>query len=208
MYIQRFVKGIAGAKDPSDPVGLAKGVAYDLVLSGAGILSNFWRNHPLDRITPSEIEDILTDHNLDRHLHDYEVYGPETPFISLAAGCVERDAIAFQNYAHSAVDTALGFATEYWDRPGALFFGWVLVSLNPAVEISSVAESVRDLNVYHRWSPWQTEGEITAKIHIPANQIERVEWWDGNLDMANPQEIFANPSYVAPTPILNLREAF
>jgi len=109
---------------------------------------------------------------------------------------------------HSAVTTALRFATDHWDHPGTLFFGWLPAALNPAVSIGAVAEEVRNLNVYHRWSPFQLEGELTAKIAIPANQIMRLEWWDGAADPQNPCESFLNPGFVEPRPITNVREHF
>jgi hypothetical protein len=112
------------------------------------------------------------------------------------------------NYAYSAEDTALEFATGSLAHSGVLFYGWVIVGLNPAVELSTVAESVRDLNVYHRWSPYQLEGEITAKIHIPANQIERAEWWDPSYSHSKPAAVHLNTGYASPAPILNLREYF
>jgi hypothetical protein len=80
--------------------------------------------------------------------------------------------------------------------------------MNPAPEISSVAEAVRDLNVYRRWSPYQLEGEITAKIQIPANQISHVEWWDGAQRRDQPVRTFVNPAFVDPAPVINLRDLF
>ncbi len=159
-------------------------------------------------ISPHEVENALTEPHLYRHLHDYQNFGPYTPFISVAAGCVERDALLAQNSVYSAIDTALEFATDAGQYAGALYFGWLPVSLNPAVTIRAVGKAVRDLNVYHRWSPFQLEGEITAKIHIPANQIERVEWWDPAGGLTQCSDHFNNPRFVAPTPILNVRELF
>lgn len=207
MYVQWFVKGIAGQTTPRGP-HLREQEAYDMALGGHGIVSNWWRSASKGSIRPDETLAVLTEHNLDRHLHDYHSFGPETPFISLAAGCVERDTITQQNAIYSAVDTALEFATDAGTRPGALFYGWVIVGINPAVKLAAVAESVRDLNVYHRWSPFQQEGEITAKIHIPANQIQRVEWWDTRIDPSSPSDFRDNPLFTAPTPILNVREHF
>lgn len=207
MYVQWFVKGIAGQATPGGP-HLCEQDAYDMALLGYGIRSNWWRNIPGGAIRPDEILSVLTEHNLDRHLHDYDNFGDETPFISLASGCVERDTILQQNFIYSAVDTALDFATDAWARPGALFYGWIIVGLNPAVKLAAVAESVRDLNVYHRWSPFQLEGEITAKVHIPANQIQRVEWWDGSRKRSGPSGSCDNPIFTAPTSILNVREHF
>ena len=207
MYIQWFVKGISSKNEAGHPI-LSKSSAFDLVGAGHGIISNWWRTRPSRLISPAEVQHELTAHNLDRHIHDYDSYGPETPFISVAAGCVERDLGAAENNIYSAVDVALEFATARFTRPGALFIGWLCVSLNPAVEIASVAEAVRDLNAYHRWSLYQLEGEITAKVNIPANQITTVEWWDPLVSTNQPDEIYWNPGYVPPTPILNHREYF
>jgi hypothetical protein len=74
--------------------------------------------------------------------------------------------------------------------------------------MSGVSESVRELNVYRRWSPYQLEGEITAKVHIPSNQIQRVEWWDPNYSCGAAQHVYVNPDFEAPDPISNVRELF
>jgi len=177
-----------------------------MAIQGEGIHSNWWRKHKV--ISPKMIEDELTDANLDRHLHDYDAYRDDTPFISLACGAVERDTLVQQNFVYSARDTALMFATEDWTRPGALFYLWVPVSYHRAVALSAVAEPVRDLNIYQRWSPYQLEGEITAKIGIPANQIEKVEWWDASFSKQREQHTWINPNYVEPAPLSNIRELF
>lgn len=206
MYIQWFAKGIRGQREGDAGDRPTRDDAFARIAYGAGIVSNWWRRR--SQITPSEIEDILTETNLDRHLHAYATYGADTPFISLAAGCVERDALLQQNFVYSAIDTALDFATDAWANPGAVYFGWTIVGLNPAVPMSGISESVRELNVYRRWSPYQLEGEITAKIHIPANQIQKVEWWDPAHDRTAPEQTFVNPKFAAPDPISNVRELF
>lgn len=207
MYVQWFVKGIGSCDADGNP-GLGWDEAQTLLLSGHGITSNWWRNKPGGRISPPEVDAVLTEHNLERHVHDYDRFGQETPFISVASGCVERDVLLRRNSVYSAVDTALDFATDAGSHPGCLFYGWIVTSLNPAVQLSGVAEAIRDLNVYHRWSPFQLEGEVTAKIHIPSNQIERVEWWDLSTDPTDPLDTCMNPGFVAPAPILNVREHF
>ncbi len=206
MYVQWCVKGISSGADPYSPDMFDWDAAKNVLRSEEGIISNWWRKK--GRISPNEVAGQLTENNLDRHLHDYGNFGPDTPFISLASGSVERDPILAGNFVYSAVDTALEFATDAWGRPGALFYCWVSVALNPAVEIQGVAEAVRDLNVYHRWSRYQLEGEITAKVHIPANQIKKVEWWDGSQSMTDPQDTFFNPSFVDPSVVTNVREFF
>jgi len=207
MYVQWFVKGIGG-QGPVGPPGVSQAEAFAMISEGEGIVCNWWRNKPDSKISPSEIQAVLNEHNLDRHVHDYDNFGHQSPFISLASGAVERDAALRRNFVYSAVDTALDFATDSWARPGALYYGWALVGLNPAVGLSVVAEEIRDLQVYHRWSPFQLEGEITAKIHIPANQISHVEWWDGNRRRTSPVARHDNLDFLKPTPILNVRNLF
>lgn len=207
MYIQWFVKGICSV-DAGGSSSFDWNAAKDLIRGGSGIISNWWRNSPKGMVRPHEVENVLTELNLYRHLHDYQNFGPDTPFISVAAGCVERDALLARNSVYSAIDTALEFATDFGRHAGALYFGWIPVSLNPAVPIQAVGEAVRDLNVYHSWSPFQLEGEITAKKHIPANQIERVEWWDKQRGRSRRVHTLANPRFVPPTPILNVRGVF
>ena len=204
MYIQQCVKGIAGELHGRD--GITEGEAKEIIVMGRGIFSNWWRK--IGRISPEQVEDILTDHNLDRHLHDYDNFGGDTPFISLACGAVERDMLVRKNFTYSAVDTALMFATDDWSRPGALFYLWVPTSHNRATALSAVAEPVRDLNIYQRWSPYQLEGEITAKIHIPANQIEKAEWWDANYSTSKAKYVWPNPDFIEATPLSNIRELF
>lgn len=199
MYVQWFAKGISGQY-------VSKADAWAMVASGEGILSNWWRAQ--GSITPAQVQQVLTETNLDRHLHAYASYGGTTPFISVASGCVERDALLQRNWIYSAVDTALEFATDAGAHAGAVFYGWTIVGLNPAVPLGGVSESVRELNVYRRWSPYQLEGEITAKVHIPANQIERVEWWDPALSLLSAQDTYDNPDFESPEPITNLRDLF
>ncbi|CAB3805627.1 hypothetical protein [Pararobbsia alpina] len=202
MIIQKCVKGIAGG----GAAGITREQAFGLVRHSTGIFANRWRN--FGGFKPDEIAKELTDHQLDRHLHDYTRFGPISPFISLASGSVKRSALVRRNQIYSAIDTALLFATDNWTRPGALFFCWVLTGVNLAVENHIVAESVRDLLIYRRWSRYQLEGEVTAKVWIPANQIERVEWWDGSSSTVNPQVSFPDVHYVDPAQLGNIRELF
>jgi hypothetical protein len=197
MYIQWWIKGIGG-----DAFTWLH--AKDMVESGSGIQSNWLRNGygpPIGQ----QLQDMLTEDNLDRHRHDYDAFGPQTPFISLAAGCVERDVLLQENHAHSAKDMALIFATEDWSRAGALFYGWSLVGLNRAAPVASLAEEVRNLQEYQEWSKWQLEGEVTAKVHIPANQIERVEWWNGEHSRDFPELDCWNYHFIRPAPLANIR---
>ena len=204
MYLQYCVKGIAGAIQFGG--GITKEEAKAIMLADRGIVSNWWRARRA--ITPPEVVEVLTDANLDRHLHDYARFGSETPFISLACGAVERDTVVRCNWVRSAVDTALMFATDNWTRPGALFYLWVATSHRPAVAVETVAEPVRDLNIYWRWSPYQPEGEVTAKVHITANQIEKLEWWIPTSRAGRVEETILNPEYVEAELLSDVRELF
>jgi hypothetical protein len=175
-----------------------------MISSGHGIYSNWWRNKVT--ISPPEIRAMLTDGNLDRHLHDYHTFGHGTPYISLAAGAVLRDPATMTNLVYDAVDTALFFATDDWNRPGALFYCWTVVGFHPAVPFEFVSEPVRDLLIYRGWSPFHDEGEIAAKVHIAAHQVRRIEWWDPTVSQVHPSSSWDNPEYRAPDPLLNERD--
>lgn len=174
---------------------------------GHGIQCNWWRG--VGAITPTEIRTKLTAHNLRRHVHDYDNFGQETPFISLTAGCVERDAALRLNRIHTAEDVALRFATDWGQHVGYLFYCWVVVGLKPAVEVQMVAEEIRELNTYISYSDFQLEGEISAKIHIPSNQIERCERWDptGGGRFGNvASQVFYNRRFTSPNAVSNIRD--
>jgi hypothetical protein len=204
MHIQHCVKGIGGESSAGANDGLTRSSAVEMVASGRGILSNWWRNK--GRITPPEIQAVITSANLDRHLHDYDAFGHETPFISLAAGAVVRDPALMTNQVYDAVDTALFFATDDGNRAGALFFCWTVVGFHPAVPFEFISEPVRDLLIYRGWSPYHDEGEIAAKVHIPAYRIQRVEWWDPAISLVAPDSVWDNPEYRNPDPLLNKRD--
>ena len=212
MYIQWAIKGIWGGRD-----GLSDSDAKSLIDSDQGIQCNWWR--AVHRISPPEIRSKLIPQNLSMHVNQYDATDPTTgmpfrkgtPFISLTSGCVERNIFFQTNTVFPAKATALAFATESGLHEGYLFYCWVIVGLNPAVEIEGVSEEVRELNSYRSYSAYQTEGEITAKIYIPANQIHRCEKYSvdrsGRPNMT-PDWTHSNPKFSDPAPVTNLREAF
>jgi hypothetical protein len=206
MFIQWCVKGIRGRLDSEDPgVGINDAQARAMIDCGEGILCNWWRK--VGEITPAQERDKLTQANLDRHIHDYDQFKDETPFISLTAGCVERDAALRFNRIHEAQDVALRFATEWGKRDGYLFYCWVVVGLKPAPSVQGVAEEVRELNTYLSYSDFQLEGEVTVKIYVPANQIERCERWEANGQgkVSGPRWQHYNQRFDAPAVISNIR---
>ena len=76
-----------------------------------------------------------------------------------------------------------------------------------SVAVEGVGEEVRDLNVYRRYSPFQTEGEIAAKIQVPANQIKQCEKWEKDASGTfHRQWCYANPVFTRPETLSNIRE--
>ncbi|MEV4816174.1 hypothetical protein [Micromonospora tulbaghiae] len=162
----------------------------------------------------------LTEDGLDRHVNDFT--GPDpgtgkpfcevTPFISLSAGCVDRDVLAKTNIAHRALRTALEFATTDYSDParpacsGWVVYCYVLVGANPAARIPSVAEEVRELNHNRAYSGWYWQGEVAAKLHVPAAQLLCAEGYEPtsgglrltdfllNLDFCHPAALLAERS--------------
>jgi len=79
-----------------------------------------------------------------------------------------------------AKDIALRFATNFWKQDGFLFFCYLFVLNKKSIGHRAFAEEIRELNIYTGFSPYQPEGEITAKIIIPPEQIERYEFYSLN----------------------------
>jgi hypothetical protein len=210
VFVQTAIKGIGGI-DRSDA---------QQILRSSGLQCNWWRR--VHRIAPDEIDERLSSSNLDLHVNSYGEPHPtyrgrvceETPFISLATGAVERSAFYKTNFVQPAHRTALLFATDFGRRRGDcfLFYCWVVVGLQPAVEVMSLSEEVRELNTYRRYSAFQLEGEVTAKVWIPTRQIHRFERYrlvdssDGIRLSFVDNEV--NPQFVDPQTVLNIRQAF
>lgn len=190
------------------------------ILNGSGLTCNWWRH--ARHISPNEINGRLTPAELDLHVNSFGMKHPsrngtvrdETPFISLAAGSVERHKFRKTNDVHSAHQTALYFASDF-GKPGEcfLFYCWVLVGLRPSVEVRQLAEEVRELNTYRSYSAYQTEGEILAKIEVPARQIHKYEQYQisfdrhGRLRISEPVACI-NHNYIEPHSLSNFRDWF
>jgi len=174
MIIQRVIRGIGGI-GRSEAQGLLR----------QGITCNWWRN--VDPLPNPEIPQRLTDRNLFWHQNRYSDPDPmeggqpfyeHTPFISTTAGTVERDPGMSRNIVHPAWLVALEFATDGWIRDAYLFHCYVFILGRPTVQHRQFSEELRELNVYTGYSPYQPEGEITAKIIIPPTQIEKFSFYD------------------------------
>jgi len=152
---------------------------------------------------------------LDRHVNHFSDIDPssgrpfseQTPFISLSAGVVERDAAAKTNYVHRARKVGFWFGSNFGASPTAyIYVCWVVLAPRSAVEVEAIAEEVRDLNTYRRYSDFQTEGEIAVKIIVPDNQIQQCERWDLNADTLSQTWVYKNPRFTLPELLTNIRE--
>ncbi len=136
-----------------------------------------------------------------------------TPYISVTAGAVERDAFLRGNLVFDPFITALRFATREFTEIGHIFYGYVFTLGRQSIELSGFAEEVRELNIYKTYLPYHAEGEITAKIEIRGPQIERWEEYDGPralavLDAAgdpSPSCVQYNTLYARPERYCNIR---
>lgn len=208
MFVQWCIKGVNGIDDDE---------ARGIIDNRHGLICRWWRN--VETISPPKRREKLTEANLERHVNAYDATDPATgipfcegtPFISLASGSVERSSFLQTNITHPAHMVALDFATRRGDVEGYLFYCWVIVGIKTAPTVESVAEEVRELNTYRRYSHFQTEGEITAKINIPSNQIHRCEKYSilqpGKPNSA-PDWTHLNAAFDDPMMVSNIRDFF
>lgn len=198
--------------------GIDRG-SVQTIASNTGILCNWWRT--VGTITPAQVKEKLNDRNLVWHLNQYDTIDPNTgklfyentPFISTTAGTVERDYFFSMNLVFPAWLTALKFATNSFTQTGYVFYAYVFVLGKKSVPLEQFSEEVRDLHLYTRYLPYHPEGEIVAKIQIPAVNIEKVEEYDPKAaerafernSLPSPTWTFTNPAYVAPEPFSNIR---
>lgn len=203
MMIQWCLKGLHLDDDAT---------ARRIIDERSGIICNWWRD--VGRIAPPAVREKLTPDNIEMHVNQFEDLDPATnrpfcevtPFISLTAGTVERDSVMKTNRARRALQTAIWFGSNFGRaRYAYLYRCWLVVAPRHSIEVEGVAEEVRDLNVYRRWSPYQTEGEITAKIQVPGNQIKQCEKWEA---AGVPHLVWThiNHSFIGPETLSNIRE--
>jgi hypothetical protein len=176
MIFQQILKGI-----PARGEGQGRGLSDEGVqeiLNGGGIYSNWWLNAPGGTISPPEIAAKLTEKALVDHLVDYPSVEEVTPFISTTAGTVERDPANARNVFFPPMYTALRFATQDFRQDGYVFYAYLFLLGRKSIELEEFGEEIRDLNLYSGYYPWHPEGEIVAKVHIPARRIEKAEKYD------------------------------
>jgi hypothetical protein len=212
MIFQRVLKGIP-ARGAEGTSGLSDRVVQTM-LDGYGITSNWWLNAPDRSISPPQIAEKLTEDALVAHLVDYSSVQNETPFISTTAGTVERDARAARNLYFPPMYTALRFATRDFTQDGYVFYAYLFLLGRKSVELEEFAEEVRDVNTYTGYYTWHPEGEIVAKVHIPARRIEKAEKYshvrlEKKLDegaVPDPEKVIASADvYCDPWRYANIR---
>jgi hypothetical protein len=190
-----------------------EGEVERILAGGRGLVSRLWQQNPV--LSYTEALSRLNERFLDLHVNHYDEIDPVsgrrvscvTPFISLSAGCIERDAFTETHVVNPARRTALAFATDKGRREGWLFTCYVIVAVNRSTPIPSVAEEVRDLNQNRAYSHYWAEGEVAAKINVPSPQILCVERWGpgpGDEGLVR-HATHMNHRYVAPRSLLNLR---
>jgi len=210
MIIQKVIKGIGG-------IGHNK---VNHILQN-GIVCRWWQEvNPLPQV---EVSQRLTERNLAWHQNRYDDPDPleenrpfhfRTPFISTTAGTVERNNFFKTNILQPAWVEALRFATDRWSRDGYLFYCYVFIMGKKSIGHQLFAEEIRELNIYKGFSPFQPEGEITAKIIIPPTQIEKAEYWpidklQNDLEQGHalsPERTFDNPLFLPPEDYNNVRD--
>ena len=169
-------------------------------------LKSAWLRNPTGRdiITlPSGSHASLSQAALDAHVNGFGGVASRTPYISLSAGCVELDPGSATTTVYHARETALDFATQSGTCNGFVFRLWVLVSPKPGPELPGFAEEVRELNLFQQFAVFHWEGEVAAKLFVPARQIEWVEKYDSNLNLMSRR---SNADFVAPERISNVLE--
>jgi hypothetical protein len=168
----------------------------NLVLT-QGLLSKWVIHHAGNMLGPGVVSahQALSDAALAAHVNAYGTVAATTPYISLTAGVVERDPVTRVPLRRPAWTTALDFATQSGRSDGYVFECWVPLPPNPAPELPGFGEEVRDLNLQPRFAWWHHEGEIAAKLVVPARQIRRVYKYTAALMLAN---VTPNPDFVPP----------
>lgn len=211
MFFQRVLKGVPAATGRVP--GLTDEWASEAV-AGHGIICNWWQNKPGGTISPQEIQAKLSERALYDHLVRYEDVRDETPFLSTTAGTVERRAAVERNVFFPPMYTALRFATRNFSQDGYIVHAYLYTLGKKSVELEEFAEEVRDVNTYTAFYAWHPEGEIVAKIMIPARRIEKIERYDlegllaqlNNAQLPAPAAVFSEPAvYRDPLQYANVR---
>jgi hypothetical protein len=172
MMFQRVLKGM-----PAEAPG-RRGLTDErarAIVDGLGVPCSWWLNAPSREISPRDVGAKLTEEALRQHLVEYDKVRDTTPFISTTAGTVEVNAAKGRYDKFVPEYAALSFATRNFGQPGYLVHAYVFVLGRRSVELEAFAEEVRDVHLYTSYYRWHREGEVVAKVHIPAQCIEKIE---------------------------------
>ena len=195
MHIQWCLKGIP------ERVGFSDVEAKTLLQTG--LKSNWLRHNAATAFDPglTDAQNRLTEFALFNHVHNYAAYGGNTPYISLSAGIRKSDGHrGLEEF--KAWETALDFATDSPTGTGYVYRLWTLVTPKPSPSVMGVSDELRDLNQFGQYAYYNDEGEIAAKILVPARQIE----WVAKVDHpATRLWLERNTSAVSPDTITNLK---
>ena len=197
MLVQWCLKGIPQTTAFDD-------AAAQLALTSVGLTSNWVRRNAGVNLDAGLVSahQALSDSALAAHVNAYASAGATSPYLSLTAGVVERDPRTRKAIPHPAWTTALDFATEGGHSDGYVFECWVQLPGNPAPELPGFGEEVRDLNLQPRFAWWHHEGEIAAKLVVPARQIRCVMKYTSTQVLIS---VTLNPDFVPPERISNIR---
>ena len=190
MFVQKFYKGIRDIGESE----------IDDVFRN-GLQSNKLRNAPSS--TFLDLLPFLSEDHLYGHVTDYNTHGGDSAFVSLTAGTRGTSDAAGFFRPFAAWETALRFATR--DRVGGVIFeGWVVVLGAPAWHVVGIAEDIRDKHIYPRFNSFWSQGEVTAKLFVPGQQVSRATLVDSNM---TPLQTFRNTDALDPAQFSNVREA-
>jgi hypothetical protein len=196
MLIQWCLKGVP------ETLGVFSDSEASAVLSDAGLTSSWLRGvgQPITFLPPGS-HATLSQSALDAHVNGFGGVAANTPYLSLSAGCVELDPATLTTTTYEARLTALDFATNGGTTDGYVFKLWVLVSPKPAPELPGFGEEVRELNIYSQCTTFHHEGEIAAKLFVPARQIQKFDKYSRELVWQKDQW---NLSFVPPERVSNV----
>ncbi len=186
MLIQWCLKGIRQTNTFSD--AQAADVLMSKGLASAHIYAD--PNHYTRSAAFADAHAVLSTIALDDHVNNFSSVAAHTPYVSLSAGCRTIDPVTGAARTHSALDTAIDFATgAVWGAattPGYVFKLWLIVTPKPAPALPSYGEEVRDLNIFGKYTIFHTEGEIAGKLVVPHRQIASVTKYDrdGAVDVS------------------------
>lgn len=201
MLIAWCLKGVAESANFGDADAKA-------ALGGPGLSATWLRNSARYQSTlPADTHPLLSQAALDAHVNAFVAAGGSTPYLSLTAGCRERLLTAgggFSLQTYPALDTALFFATNDGQNHGYVFRLWVLVAPKPAPELPGFGEEVRSLLSSPQNLAFHHEGEIAAKLYVPARQMKSVTRYFADLSEDWTE---TNPDFVEPERISNVIEA-